>query len=189
MSSFDFATAVRIRLGAGGPDEEVICANCGEATLGRSARHALLCARGPCNRGHNEVRDDVYAFASSIDASTELEPVGLESSRPALRPADVLTGVPDPSGRLAALDVGIIAPHAQGAGDDCVQTMVDREQKRADGFREELERAGIENRGDQLSAINYQRSTINYQLSPISYQLSDGYGGGDGPHLYVQMYI
>ena len=68
------------------------------------------------------------------------------SSRPALRPADVLTGVPDPSGRLAALDVGIIAPHAQGAGEDCVETMVTRKQRRADSFRDELETAGIEYR-------------------------------------------
>ena len=66
------------------------------------------------------------------------------SSRPTLRPADVLTGVPDPSGRLAALDVGIIAPQAQGAGNDCVETMANRKQRRADGFRDELEEAGIE---------------------------------------------
>eukprot|EP00974_Lingulodinium_polyedra_P046914 4497290-Lingulodinium_polyedra.AAC.1 len=37
-----------------------------------------------------------------------------------LRPADIQTGIPDPSGRLAALDVGIIAP--TGAGNDCVET-------------------------------------------------------------------
>lgn len=65
-------------------------------------------------------------FASAIDGTSELEPLGLVSSRPALRPADVLTGVPDPSGRLAALDVGIIAPQAHGAGEDCVETMVAR---------------------------------------------------------------
>ena len=118
MSSTDFATAVRIRLGAGGPDQEVICANCGQSVLGQSGTHALLCARGPCNRGHNEVRDRIFDFASAIDGTTELEPLGLVSLRPALRPADVLTGVPDPSGRLAALDVGIIAPMAQGAGED-----------------------------------------------------------------------
>ena len=74
------------------------------------------------------------------------------NSRPALRPADVLTGVPDPSGRLAALDVGIIAPQAQGAGTDCVETMVARKQRRADGFREELEQAGIEYRVLAISA-------------------------------------
>ena len=76
--------------------------------------------------GHNEVRDEIFRFAFAIDGTTELEPLGLVSSRPALRPADVLTGVPDPSGRLAALDVGIIAPQAQGAGADCVETMVAR---------------------------------------------------------------
>ena len=124
----------------------MICANCGQSVLGPSGSHALLCARGPCNRGHNEVRDKIFEFTSAIDGTSELEPLGLVSSRPALRPADMLTGVPDPSGRLAALDVGIIAPQAQGAGADCVETMVTRKQRRADSFRAELEEAGIEYR-------------------------------------------
>ncbi|CAK0846886.1 unnamed protein product [Prorocentrum cordatum] len=153
MTSEEFALAVRIRLGAGGPDEEVVCANCGECIIGPSGSHGLLCARGPCNAGHNAVRDDVYAFASAVDSSTELEPIGLVSSRPMLRPADVLTGVPDPSGRLAALDVGIIAPMAAGASDDCVETMVCRKQRRADGFRSELEDSGIEYRVLAVSAF------------------------------------
>ena len=94
--------------------------NCGEAVLGPSGTHGLPCARGPCNGGHNEVCEEVSRFASAIDGTTELEPPGLLCSRPALRPADVLTGVLDPSDRLAALDLGIIAPQAEGAGADCV---------------------------------------------------------------------
>eukprot|EP00959_Pyramimonas_sp_CCMP1952_P164501 3439023-Pyramimonas_sp.AAC.1 len=70
-----------------------------------------------------------------------------------LLPADVLTGVLDPSGRLAALDAGIIAPMAAGAGDDCVETMVRRKQRRADGFRSELEDIGIEYRVLAVSAF------------------------------------
>ena len=92
------------------------------------------------------MRDEIFHSSYSIDPSTELEPTGLVDSRPALRPADVLTGVSDPSGRLAALDVGIICPAAQGAGEDCVQTMVDRKQARIDRYRDELEQAGIEYR-------------------------------------------
>ena len=153
MPSQDFALAGRIRLGAGGPDEEVICANCGQAIIGPSGCHGLLCARGPCNRGHDAVRDDVFGFCNAVDGSTEFEPVGLVSSRPMLRPADILTGVPDPSGRLAALDVGIIAPMASGAGDDCVETMVRRKQRRADGFRSELEDIGVEYRVLAVSAF------------------------------------
>ena len=168
MSTSDFATAVRIRLGAGGCDQEVLCANCGQAILEPSGSHALLCARGPCNRGHDEVRDEIFKFASAIDGATELEPLGLVSSRPMLRPADVLTGVPDPSGRLAALDVGIIAPQAQGAGEDCVETMVSRKQRRADGFREELEDAGIEYRVLAISCYGRLHPECNRILSSLA---------------------
>jgi hypothetical protein len=92
------------------------------------------------------VRDEIFQFARGIDPSTELEPMGLVNSRPALRPADILTGVSDPSGRLAALDVGIISPAAQGAGADCTQTMVDRKVARIDRYKDELEQAGVEYR-------------------------------------------
>ena len=77
LSNEDFATAVRIRLGTGGPEDEVICANCGEAILGPAGTHGLLCARGPSTRGHNAVRDVLFHFARGIDASTELDPIGL----------------------------------------------------------------------------------------------------------------
>ena len=168
MSSRDYAAAMRIRLGAGGPDQEAICANCGIAVLGPSGSHGLLCARGPCNRGHNEIRDEVFAFASAIDATAELEPLGLVASRPALRPADVLTGVPDPSGRLAALDVGVIAPHAQGSGNDCVETMVARKQQRADGFRDELEQGGIEYRVLAISCYGRLHPEFDRILSSMA---------------------
>ena len=146
LSPDDFALANRIRLGAGGPGSDVICANCGECILGVAGTHGLLCSRGPSTRGHNAVRDEIFAYAHSIDPSTEVEPTGLVGSRPALRPADVLTGVPDPSGRLAALDVGIISPAAQGAGADCVQSMVDRKNARIGPYRRELEDIGVEYR-------------------------------------------
>ena len=67
-------------------------------------------------RAVQKVRDEVSTFASAIDGNSKLEPLGLVASRPALRSADVLTSVPDPSERLAALGVGIIAPPAQDVG-------------------------------------------------------------------------
>ena len=146
LNHTDFADAVRIRLGAGGPPEEMICANCGNCIMGPRGTHGLLCARGPSTRGHNNVRDVIFQYSHSIDPNTELEPTGLVGSRPALRPADILSGVPDSSGRLAALDVGIIAPAAQGAGEDCVQTMVDRKNARMNRFRDELDAEGIQYR-------------------------------------------
>jgi hypothetical protein len=85
-----------------------------------------------------------------------------------LRPADVLTGVPDPSGRLAALYVGIIAPQAQGAGEDRVETMVSRKQRRADGFREELEDAGIEYQVLAISCYGRLHPECNRILSSLA---------------------
>eukprot|EP00959_Pyramimonas_sp_CCMP1952_P164502 3439023-Pyramimonas_sp.AAC.2 len=62
MTSGEFALAVRVRLGAGGPGEEVVCANCGECIIGPSGSQRLLCARGPCNARHNAVLGDVHAL-------------------------------------------------------------------------------------------------------------------------------
>ena len=57
--------------------------------------------------GHNAVRNELHAAASMCDPSAELEPLGLITSHPTLRPADVLTSAALP-GRLAALDVGVL---------------------------------------------------------------------------------
>ena len=53
--------------------------------------------------------------------------------------------------RPAALDVGIIASQAQGAGDDCIDTMIVQTHRRADGFRARLDEAGIEYRDFMIS--------------------------------------
>ena len=95
-----------------------------------------------CNRGHNEVRDDVFTFASAIDGTTELEPLGLIGSQPLLRPADLLTSATS-DGRLTAVDVGIISPDAAGAGEDCVTSMTNRKIERYRPFERELEAEGV----------------------------------------------
>ena len=163
LSSADFVSAVRLRLGAAGPAEDTPCACCGRAFLGPAATHVFLCARAPSTRGHNAVRDVLYDVASSIDPTTEKEPTGLIPSRPALRPADVLTGVSGLSGRLAALDVGICSPAAAGAGRDCVESMRQRKVERMAPLRT---RAGGERRGVQahhllvLWEATCRRSTV-----------------------------
>ena len=72
--------------------------------------------------------------------------MGLISSRPGLRPADLLTGASGFSARLAALDVGICCPAAAGAGSDCVESMRRRKAARMLPFSDELEQAGVEYR-------------------------------------------
>jgi len=140
----DYIAAVRLRMGGGGLSELVPCAGCGNALLGPSGFHALLCARGPSTRGHNAVRDVLFQVASSLDSASELEPVGLIPSHPGLRPADLLTGVSGFSARLAALDVGVCCPAAAGAGADCTESMRQRKVGRMAPYGSELENGGIE---------------------------------------------
>ena len=108
-----------------------------------NATHPLLCARGECVRGHNAVRDVLHNVARAIDSNAEIEPQGLISSHPLLRPADILTGAFH-GGRLAAVEVGIIFPSARGAGADCVVTMCNRKQERMAQFADQLEASAIE---------------------------------------------
>ena len=62
------------------------------------------------------------------------------ASRPELRPVDLrFSGA---TCRLAALDVGIVSPDAQGAGQDCVASMYARKVERYSSFTFELDRAG-----------------------------------------------
>jgi hypothetical protein len=146
LSPDDYAAAVRLRLGSGGPAEAVPCACCSNALLGPSGLHAMLCARGPSTRGHNAVRDELFKVAVSLDSTTEVEPTGLVPSRPSLRPADVLTSVSGLTGRCAALDVGICCPAAAGAGDDCTEAMRQRKLARMQPHAVELEASGVEYR-------------------------------------------
>ena len=63
----------------------------------------------------------VLGLASLSDNAAAAEPCGLVPSRPALRPADVLTT--SAFARLAALDVGVACPDAGDAGDDACVAM------------------------------------------------------------------
>ena len=97
LSSENFALAVRIRMGTGGLEDGVICANCGEGNLGPAGTHGLICAKVP------STRDELFHFARGIGASTQFEHIGLVRSRPALRPAAVLIFVSDHLGRPVAI--------------------------------------------------------------------------------------
>ena len=142
LGSKDFVTAVRLRLGAAGPDEPSMCGLCGKATIGSNGAHCLLCAKGQSTKGHNNTRDELFSIASALDPNTECEPLGLIDSRPQLRPADVLTSATS-DGRLTALDVGVISPDATGAGEDCVTTMTQRKMQRYQPFADALEANGV----------------------------------------------
>ncbi len=88
------------------------------------------------------VRDSTFALVSECDPSAETEPHGLIASHPMLRPADILTSAAG-SGRLAALDVGIVSPEARGAGANCVAAMHATKLARYAPHQDELERANV----------------------------------------------
>ena len=142
MPQEEYLAAVRLRVGAHFTEEPVVCGACGKAVMDRCGAHALCCASAESTVGHYKVRDSVHELVALADPSAETEVEGLIPSRPYRRPADFLTSAARP-GSLAALDIGVKAPDAVGAGDDCVEAM--RRAKMAEYAAElpELEEQGV----------------------------------------------
>ena len=137
----EFIVAVRVRIGADVMAAGQPCRCCG-GILDAKGHHAMRCAPGESTRGHNRVANTLLSLASLADGASCAEPRGLVASRPALRPADVLTTAA--FGRGAALDVSIVSPDAAGAGSDpCVASV----RKKLDKYRsvfEQLLEAGYD---------------------------------------------
>ena len=115
-----YVEAVRVLLGAAGPDEPGPCRRCGRELLDPAGSHAHCCSLGEATRGHPAVARQVFEVAKHCDPAAELEAPGLIPGTD-LRPADVLTGACGHG--LAALDVVIASPDALHAGKDCTTTM------------------------------------------------------------------
>ena len=141
MQNNEFVEAVRLRLGAAGPDEPLPCRLCG-AVLDGAGSHPLCCAPGEATRGHNAVKYILHDLARTADPAAELEPLGLIPSHPTLRPADVLTSAATP-GRLSAVDVGVTSPEASGAGEDCTEAMRQRKLRYYGQHENELARTNV----------------------------------------------
>ena len=143
VRSREFCIAARMRIGADVLDSEATCACCG-GVLDKRGLHALRCAPGESTRGHNWVVNTLVGLGSLSDATAVAEPRGLVSSRPSLRPADLLTTAA--FGRPAALDVSIVSPDGEGAGTDpCVATERTKLGKYS-GILQELQDEGIQYR-------------------------------------------
>ena len=69
------------------------------------------------------------------DAAAKREVLGLFETAPGLRPADIPTTAVVPS-LSSALDIGVAAPHAFHAGDDCCETM---RLRKVHNYRDHLE--------------------------------------------------
>ena len=141
MENEAYVEALRLRLGIAGPSEAVHCGLCRVIPNEGAGAHALCCARAESTKGHNSVCRQLFDEVRAVDPAAELEPIGLIPGT-LLRPTDVLTGAL--GNGLVALDIGIASPDAAGAGEDCLQTMVDRKVDKYEPHREALQRQNIE---------------------------------------------
>ena len=141
LESEAYVAATRLRLGAGFAQEPMRCRIC-RNTLDPAGAHALCCAQGESTRGHNDVRDCVFDLARRADATAEREVLGLLDTAPGLRPADVLTTAVS-EGWTSALDVGVAAPHAANAGEDCTESMRRRKRDVYARYLPALEAEGV----------------------------------------------
>ena len=130
-----------MRFGAGNPPDGGLCGHCGKVSLDSAGGHATCCAIGESTRGHNAVRDAVFAFAEMADPAAEKEAEDLVPSDPRARPADVLTSAAIP-GCVAALDIGVVAPAAFPDSDATVR-MYQRKMDERTLQLPELEAQGI----------------------------------------------
>jgi hypothetical protein len=137
----EFIEAVRVRLGTGGPGEATLCQCCGEHVLDPSGRHASTCALGEATRGHNGIKNVLFAYAQIADPQSELEPTHVIASRPQDRPADILSAA---TGRLSALDVGVTSLAVGSSGGAAAETMWCRKLLERQPFEAELAASGIE---------------------------------------------
>ena len=138
----EFATCVRIRLGAFLTVDPVLCERCGTRIADRTGSHGLCCAIPEATRGHYSVRDAVLHLVHLADASATTEEPELIPSAPTLRPADIYTESALPGGR-AALDVGICSPDASGAGADCCAAMWTAKRDKYAPFVAEMREGGL----------------------------------------------
>jgi len=138
----DFATCVRIRLGAFLTDEPTLCERCGTEIVERTAAHGLCCASPEGTRGHYLVRDAVLPLVHLADPSATTEVPELIPNAPALRPADIFSESALPGGQ-AALDIGICSPDATNAGTDCCASMWSRKRGHYSEHLEDMASRGL----------------------------------------------
>ena len=163
----DWQCAARLKLGCPQLSSEMVCNYCGEKVLDRQGYHALCCAVGESTKGHNAVRDGLHAGFIAVDPGAATEVVGLIPSQPDLRPADVLTSATRAHGSMA-VDVGICAPHASGAGDNCVENMRAHKFEHYANVLRELERENIEYLPATISCYGRRHPSVTQILIKAS---------------------
>ena len=176
-----YVAAARLRLGASFALEPLQCRIC-SGTLDPRGSHALCCAPGESTRGHNDVRDNVFDLARQADATAEKETLGLLDTAPGFRPADVLTTAVSP-GWVSCLDVGVAAPEAQNAGDDCTESMRRRKRRVYAKYLDALEAEGIEYKPLVWSCWGREHPDTTAVLTQLARQAARRRGAADHKEL------
>ena len=78
----EYATAVRIKLGANLIDDDIVCAQCGKRLLDAQCYHAQCCSTAEATIGHNRVRDALHAGFVISDPGANTEALGVVESQP-----------------------------------------------------------------------------------------------------------
>ena len=104
--------------------------------------------------------------------------LGLIASAPGLRPADILTSALAVD-RDTALDVGVAAPDASGAGDDCTESMRKRKHAKYAPFAQDLAAAGVVYRPLVWSCFGREHAETTTALVTIARRVARRQGLAD----------
>ena len=116
-----YIAAARLRFGAGFICKPISCRLCNRPFDGNGT-HVLCCAPCEGTRGHTEIRNVVFHVTRMADTTAERDVSGLRDTAPGRRPADIFASAVIPS-LFSPVGIGVAAPHAIHAGEDCCETM------------------------------------------------------------------
>ena len=137
----EFAEAVRVRLGCGGPRDPTVCAACGVTLMDGTGRHSSTCCIGEATRGRNRCVEVLFQYAKVVDPEAEMEPRALVPARDRLRPADLLTTA---ACRLTAADSGVTSPAVASSAEAAKEAMFNRKTAERIAIETDLRRQGIQ---------------------------------------------
>ena len=125
----------------------------------------------------------MHAGFVAADPGAATEVLGLVPSQPDLRPADILTTATREHGAMA-VDVGICAPHASTAGEDCVESMRMEKFAHYSSIMHELEAQNIEYLPATISCFGRRHPSVTKILLQASRVAARRRGIGSHKAMY-----
>ena len=183
LSHSEYVGAVRVRLGAAGPDEPAPCELC-RMLMDSCGSQPACCSIAEETRGHYKVAAQIHASAAQVDSSAELEAEGL-IPRTARRPADICTVAL--GCRLSALGIGMCSPDAQQAGNDCTATVAARKRDTYVPYMATLERQNIQYEPLIRSSYGRPRPRATLALRTLSSRIAGRRGTATSNEIYKRL--